>query len=183
MKRLEEQIVKRLDGRSKDVRAELAKKEKYRARTDDSGLVIILIRGEWFTYVPEGVLGVSTGDTISVRDYVIKSCHDDAGHPGPAGTVVELLRNGIYWFTMETDVSKFITSVCYTCMTNLLKQLPMAEQRSESDTYPLKIILIDHVDLGEIYDPVTDFTYKMVLSAIDQHTGYAWFFPVPDKTV
>jgi hypothetical protein len=74
--KVEAKVAQRMSKSTEEVRKFSALKNKYSARTDGTGLVIVNLKGEWLTYIPEGELGVEYGETIDVRDYVIKVAHD-----------------------------------------------------------------------------------------------------------
>jgi hypothetical protein len=53
----------------------MALMDKYNARTDGTGLVIMQVKSTWFTFIPKWALGMLNGEKIDIRDYIINTQH------------------------------------------------------------------------------------------------------------
>ena len=63
----------------------------------------------------------------------------------------------------------------------LFQSAPRNVNRALRANKPLQILAIDLVDVENLYKKRENKPYKYILSAVDLHTGFTWYFPMKNK--
>ena len=63
----------------------------------------------------------------------------------------------------------------------LFQSAPRNVNRALRANKPLQILAIDLVDVENLYNKRENKPYKYILSAVDLHTGFTWYFPMKNK--
>lgn len=113
---------------------------------------------------------------LSLRDEVLRGCHDEAGHQGQFRTLY-LTRRRFYWSDIERDVRTHVKE-CTRCV---IGKTPEPEGRavleSIKTTAPLELVCIDFWCAEDSKNRTVD-----VLVVTDHFTKLAHAFHCPDQT-
>ena len=63
----------------------------------------------------------------------------------------------------------------------LFQSAPRNVNRALRANKPLQILAVDLVDVENLYNKRENKPYKYILSAVDLHTGFTWYFPMKNK--
>ena len=113
----------------------------------------------------------------SIVTDIIKTYHDDVGHPGAEKTIADISRS-YFWPSLKVDVTSFITS-CHDCQIskpNLKpRQAPLG--LSETPERPYEVIAFDLI--GPL--PATNKEHKYALVGFDLFSKRIYADPLTSK--
>ena len=109
------------------------------------------------------------------RDDILKSLHNDVGHPGKERTL-RLLRDRFYWPGMTTSVEKWVTK-CERCLRRKSSTNERAPLVNVSTTYPLELVCFDYLTLEPSKGGISN-----ILVITDHFTKYAMAIPTRNQT-
>ena len=122
-----------------------------------------------------GIVKLAVPD--SIKREIIKTYHDDVGHPGIEKTITDISSRYI-WPSLDRDVSNFVKT-CHKCQIskpNLKpKQPPLGE--SETPSQPFEYLAFDLI--GPL--PTTDNENKYAIVGLDLFTKRVYAAPLPTK--
>ena len=108
--------------------------------------------------------------------HIILACHNEMGHLGMDRTLL-LLQDRVYWPGMSKDVREHIRT-CDRCAR--FKDRPDREEIEQTEAqYPLEMVHVDFLMIGEKKDPRKDIN---VLVVTDHFTRYAQAYVTISQT-
>ena len=104
---------------------------------------------------------------------IIKSIHDDMGHPGRDKTL-ELARQRFYWPGMSQDISHMVKN-CRRCICrkSVTEKAPL---HPIITTHPLQLVCIDYL----LVDPCAGYEHLLVIT--DHFTKFSKVIPTKNET-
>ena len=111
----------------------------------------------------------------AIKDFVLKSLHDDMGHQGRDRTSW-LVKTRFFWLGMDEDIAGKVR-LCDRCIRQKTQPAPAAELVNITSSAPMELVCIDYLSLE-----TSKGGFENILVITDHFTRYAQAVPTKNQT-